>query len=107
MKVRSDLPLDPEVIKSIHRSRVREKTLLFLDDIFPKSSYLSQIGREIKSDPSNVKGCLEGMGERYKAERSLIELGLVEEVDERYRVSERGRDIAEKIKRSSFPKMRS
>ncbi|QRF74544.1 hypothetical protein Thermo_00025 [Thermoplasmatales archaeon] len=68
---------DGNVIRSLNRSELRRKALFYLLSIYPYRSYLSEISRAIKSDPSNVKGCLEGLGVRYTVEESLVGLALV------------------------------
>ncbi len=72
-----ELVADGNVIRSLNRSELRRKVLFYLLSIYPYRSYLSEISRAIKSDPSNVKGCLEGLGVRYTGEESLVGLGLV------------------------------
>ena len=54
------------------------------------------------SDPSNVLGCLKGMGNRYNGSYSLIEMGLVECIDESgmkiYVITNYGRNVVEYLK---------
>jgi predicted transcriptional regulator with HTH domain len=72
-----ELVADGNIIRSLNRSELRRKVLFYLLSIYPYRSYLSEISRAVKSDPSNVKGCLEGLGVRYTGEESLIGLSLV------------------------------
>lgn len=72
-----ELVADGNIIRSLNRSELRRKVLFYLLSINPYRSYLSEISRAVKSDPSNVKGCLEGLGVRYTGEESLVGLGLV------------------------------
>ncbi|OKY79079.1 MAG: Transcriptional regulator containing HTH domain [Candidatus Methanohalarchaeum thermophilum] len=94
--------LDPEVIRSLNKSSLREKILLFLNDVEPKYAYLSEIARSVRSDPSNVSGCLEGMKKRYSERLSLVEMGLVEVIEKDrhsyYGITEKGQKAAEYIK---------
>ncbi len=69
--------IDGNILRSLNRSELRRKVLFYLLSIYPYRSYLSEISRAVKSDPSNVKGCLEGLGVRYTGEESLIGLGLI------------------------------
>lgn len=72
-----EMVADGNIIRSLNRSELRRKVLFYLLSIYPYRSYLSEISRAVKSDPSNVKGCLEGLGVRYTNEESLVGLGLV------------------------------
>ncbi|NJE29465.1 transcriptional regulator [Thermococcus sp. 18S1] len=94
-----DVPMfiDPFVIRSINRSELRKRILLYLDEIYPSPTYLSEIARVVKSDPSNVKGALVGLGNRYNGHSSLVSLGLVEVVTDGgfkyYRLTEYGKQV--------------
>jgi len=95
--------VDPFVIRSINRSELRKRILFYLDQIYPSPTYLSEIARMVKSDPSNVKGALSGLGNRYNGSSSLVSLGLVEIVnDDRgfkyYRLTEYGRRVVKLLK---------
>ena len=94
--------IDPHIIRSINKSTLRRRVLLYLDSVYPNADYLANIARAVKSDPSNVLGCIRGMGNRYNGNSSLIELGLVEviEVDgyKYYRITELGRRVVKFIK---------
>ncbi len=48
--------IDPQVLRSIHRSELRKKILMYLSEIYPSATYLSEIARVVGSDPSNVRG---------------------------------------------------
>ena len=72
-----ELIADGNIIRSLNRSELRRKVLFYMLSIYPYRSYLSEISRAVKSDPSNVKGCLEGLGVRYTGEESLVGLGLI------------------------------
>jgi len=96
------LTIDPHILRSINKSSLRKKVLLYLDSIYPNADYLTNIARMVGSDPSNVLGCLKGMGNRYNGNSSLIELGLVEVVErdgyKYYRVTEFGRKVAKHVR---------
>ncbi len=102
----STMFIAPFVIRSINRSGLRKKILLYLDQIYPSPTYLSEIARAVKSDPSNVKGALIGLGNRYNGHSSLVSLGLVEVVTEKgfkyYRLTEYGREVV-KLLKSYYP----
>ncbi len=89
--------IDPVIIRALNKSDLRRKVLFYLDAIYPNFTYLSEMARAIKSDPSNVLGCLKGMGNRYNGNSSLIELGLVECVEKGghkyYRLTEYGKEV--------------
>jgi len=89
--------VDPIIIRALNKSELRRKVIFYLDSIYPNYAYLSVIARDINSDPSNVLGCLRGLGNRYNGNSSLIELGLVE-VTERggnkyYKLTEYGKEV--------------
>ncbi|PTD94828.1 hypothetical protein C9439_00350 [archaeon SCG-AAA382B04] len=96
--------IDPEILRSIKKSRLREEILLFLFDIKPQYSYLSEIARNVRSDPSNVLGCIKGMSKRYSESRSLMELNLVGVVEKDgksyYGITDKGVSVAKYIKNS-------
>ncbi len=89
--------IDPVIIRALNKSDLRRKVLFYLDSIYPNYTYLSEMARAIKSDPSNVLGCLRGMGNRYNGNSSLIELGLVEVIErggyKYYRLTEYGKEV--------------
>ncbi len=91
--------IDPMIVRSLNRSDLRRKILFYLYKIYPNVAYLSEIAKAVKSDPSNVLGCLKGMGERYRDNFSLISLGLVEVVKignyKYYRLTEYGKKVVE------------
>ena len=94
--------IDPFVIRSINRSELRKRILLYLYEIYPSPTYLAEIARVVRSDPSNVKGALVGLGNRYNGHSSLVSLGLVEIIEENgfkyYRLSEYGKRVVELLK---------
>ncbi len=77
--------------------------LFYLYNVYPNSDYLSNISKMIRSDATNVLGCIKGMGNRYNGSSSLIELGLVEVVErdgfKYYRITELGRKVVEYVKK--------
>ena len=91
---------DGNVIRSLNRSELRRKALFYLLSIYPYRSYLSEISRAIKSDPSNVKGCMEGLGVRYTGEESLVGLGLIsiEQTKNGFKYYKVNQDYVEDIK---------
>jgi len=96
------LIIDPHVLRSLHRSELRKRILFYLNEIYPAPTYLSEIARVVGSDPSNVKGALVGMGNRYNGESSLVYLGLVEEINKDgfryYRLTKYGKKVVEFLK---------
>jgi predicted transcriptional regulator with HTH domain len=88
----------PLVIRSLRRSNIRKKIAEYLFEISPSGSYTSEIAYNIKTTPTNVIGAIRGMGDRYKEEESLIDLGIVEQVTggkdvKLYRLTEMGKEI--------------
>ena len=69
--------MNGDIMRSLNRSKLRRRVLFHLLSIYPYKSYVSEIARNIRSDPSNVWGCLEGLGSRYTIEESLVSLLLV------------------------------
>ncbi len=93
----------PLVIRSLRRSNIRKKIAEYLFEISPSGSYTSEIAYNIKTTPTNVIGAIRGMGDRYKEEESLIDLGIVELVTggrdvKLYRLTEMGKEIIISIK---------
>lgn len=97
------LTIDPHILRSINKSVLRRKVLFYLYKIYPNYDYLANIARVIRSDPSNVIGCIKGMGHRYNGSSSLIELGLVEVVEKEgfkyYKITELGRKVVDYVKK--------
>lgn len=97
--------IDPQVLRSVHRSELRKRILMYLNEIYPSATYLSEIARVVGSDPSNVRGALVGLGNRYNIESSLVYLGLVEEVHNNgfkyYRLTDYGRQVVGYLKEYS------
>ena len=81
---------------ALRRSWVRRKVLSYLASIQPRPTYPQEIARRIGARSGDVIGALRGGDGRYKADLSLIELGLVEMVTsdgwpkKLYRVTELG-----------------
>ena len=69
--------MNGDIMRSLNGSELRRRVLFHLLSIYPYKSYVSEIARSIQSDPSNVWGCLEGLGTRYTIEESLVNLSLV------------------------------
>lgn len=94
--------MDPFVIRSINKSELRKRILLYLYEIHPNASYLAEISRIIRSDPSNVRGALIGLGNRYNGSSSLVSLGLVEVLErdgfKYYRLSDYGKKVVESLR---------
>ncbi|BAA29633.1 135aa long hypothetical protein [Pyrococcus horikoshii OT3] len=94
--------IDPHVLRSLHRSELRRRILQYLYEIYPSATYLSEIARVVGSDPSNVRGALVGLGNRYNGESSLVYLGLVEEIRNNgfkyYRLTEYGKKVVEMLR---------
>ncbi|WP_292459511.1 helix-turn-helix domain-containing protein [Methanothermococcus sp.] len=94
--------INPTILRSLNKSKLRKKILFFLYKIHPQGVYLSELSRWVNSDPSNVLGCLKGMGTRYNGNYSLIEMGLVECIDEAgmkiYVITKYGKNIVEYLK---------
>ena len=94
--------INPTILRSLNKSKLRKKILYFLYRIAPQGVYLSELSRCVKSDPSNVLGCLKGMGNRYNGNFSLIEMGLVKCVEEDgmkiYSITKYGKNVVECLK---------
>lgn len=94
--------IEPQVLRSLHRSELRKRILMYLNEIYPSATYLSEIARVIGSDPSNVRGALVGLGNRYNNESSLVYLGLVEEISRNgfkyYRLTEYGKKVVDYLR---------
>ncbi len=93
----------PLVIRSLRRSNIRKKIAEYLFEISPSGSYTSEIAYSIKTTPTNVIGAIRGMGNRYKEDDSLIDLGIVEQVTggkdvKLYKLTEMGKEIISSIK---------
>jgi len=94
----------PLVIRSLRRSNIRKKIAEYLFEISPSGSYTSEIAYNIKTTPTNVIGAIRGMGDRYKEDESLIDLGIVEQVTggkdvKLYKLTDMGKEIIASIKR--------
>ena len=83
----------PIVIRSLRRSNIRKKIAEYLFEISPSGSYTSEIAYSIKTTPTNVIGAIRGMGDRYKEDESLIDLGIVEQITKENRVSKETQSI--------------
>jgi len=70
-----------DVFRSLRRSRVRTKTLMFLYKSYPMASYPAEIARKTGIDPTNILGGLRGMGSRFDESSSLLNVRLVEKVE--------------------------
>jgi len=91
--------ITPHILRSLHRSDLRKRILLYLYDIYPLATYLSEIARVVGSDPSNVREALVELGNSYNGESSLVYLGLVEKIDnDRYRLTEYGKKVVEHLR---------
>ena len=92
---------EPQILRSLRRSRVRTEIVMYLYKIYPDASYPADIARNIGIDPTNILGGLRGMGSRYDKSNSLIERGVVEKVELEdatyYRLSERGKSVIESL----------
>jgi predicted transcriptional regulator with HTH domain len=66
--------VEPEVIFSLRKSRVRREVLTFLMGISPKCSYPSEIARRTHLNVNDVVGALHGTSGRYHRENSLERL---------------------------------
>lgn len=91
--------LEPQILRSLRRSRVRTEIVMYLYKIYPNASYPADIARNIGIDPTNILGGLRGMGSRYDKSNSLIERGVVEKVELEgatyYQLTERGKSLLE------------
>ncbi len=96
------ITIDPHILRSINKSSLRKKVLFYLYSIYPNYDYLANISRRVRSDPTNVLGCLKGMGNRYNGSSSLIELGLVEVIEKDgykyYRITDLGRKVVDYVR---------
>ncbi len=71
--------VDGLVLLSVRRSQARSEVLAFLARRGP--SYVTLIAEGTGLRVNTVSGALNGAGERYSQELSLVSLGLVEEVE--------------------------
>ncbi|RLI75762.1 hypothetical protein DRP05_14175 [Archaeoglobales archaeon] len=94
--------IDPQIVRALNKSVLKKRVLFYLNSIHPNADYAANIARMIRSDPSNVLGCLRGMGNRYNGNSSLIGLGLVEISNinryKYYRITELGRRVVDYLK---------
>lgn len=86
-----------EIRKSLNRSKLRIMILKYL--LKNGSDYISEIARGVFSDPSNVKGALEGLGIRWKEQHSLVGLGLVMQNGNNYCITMLGKKALEIVSR--------
>ena len=94
----------PLVVRALRRSNVRKKIAEYLFEISPSCSYTSEIAYNVKTTPTNVIGAIRGMESRYRAEESLLGLGLVEEKNggkniRLYALTPFGKEILESVSR--------
>jgi len=90
--------LRPLVMRSLRRSSVRKRIAEYLFEISPSGSYTSEIAYNVKTTPTNVIGALRGMNTRYRDEKSLLSLNLVEIVEgsknvKIYKLTDFGKEI--------------
>lgn len=94
--------INPHVVRTLNKSNLKKKVLYYLNSIYPNADYAANIARMTRSDPSNVLGCLRGMGNRYNENNSLIELGLVEVMNinghKYYKITDLGKKVVEYLK---------
>jgi predicted transcriptional regulator with HTH domain len=69
---------EPQVLRSLRRSRVRTEIVMYLYKIYPEESYPAEIGRNIEIEPTNILGGLRGMNHRFDESNSLLGMGLVD-----------------------------
>ncbi|MEA1993728.1 MAG: archaellum operon transcriptional activator EarA family protein [Euryarchaeota archaeon] len=67
---------------SLRRSKLRREVLIYLVDIHPKKAYTAEISKEAELRSTDVCGALNGLSDRFKKERSLVNLGLVKRTKE-------------------------
>ena len=74
---------------------------MYLHKIYPEASYPAEISRNVRIATTNVLGALRGMGKRFVASNSLLELELVDKIERDgetyYRLSERGKSFIDGI----------
>ena len=94
--------IDPQIVRALNKSVLKKRVLFYLNSIYPNADYTANIARMVRSDPSNVIGCLRGMGSRYNGNSSLIELGLVEIKNingyKYYKITELGKKVVSYLK---------
>lgn len=66
-------------IKSLRRSNIRKRIVIYLNNISPNWSYLSEISYQVNTPGRNVKGAIYGIGNSYKKSDSLLCLNIIEE----------------------------
>jgi predicted transcriptional regulator with HTH domain len=98
---------DEEIVKSLKRSRIRARILLFIYRQYFRQANLKVICKELGICPGNALGALIGSKKRYKVEASLVGLELMErlEIDAdgrkiiQYKITEKGVRIAGMIEK--------
>jgi predicted transcriptional regulator with HTH domain len=95
---------DEEISKSLRRSKIRVAILIFINRQYFRQANLKIICKELGISPSSALGALLGSNKRYKAESSLVGLGLLERLETdleikiiQYRITERGARIASNL----------
>lgn len=100
---------DEEIVKSLKRSMVRTRILVFIYRQYFRQANLKLICKDLRICPGNVLGALVGYKKRYKKEASLVGLGLMERMETdmegnkiiQYRITEKGVSIASMLENES------
>ena len=96
-----------EIVSSIWKSKIRVKILRYLYEIHPSNSYSFEIGYHTKTRPPNIMGAIDGKMKRYRKDRSLIALGLVEEITENkrmrlFRITKLGKEVIDYLNKNNY-----
>jgi len=90
-----------QILRSLRRSRVRTEIVMYLYEIYPKTSSATNIARNTKIATTNVLGGLRGRGKGFTKSKSLLELGLVDKIEDNdriyYQLSKRGKSLMENL----------
>jgi len=101
-----------EIKSSLRKSRLRREVLSFLASIYPEASYSYEVSRALGISATQVLGVIKGLPKSYEPKKSLLALGLVEEVDcyaigriKFYRISKLGLSIVNFLRQEPYSKL--
>jgi len=82
----SKYDLKPIIIRSLRRSSIRRKVVIYLFEISPNWSYTADIAYNVKTPSHNIIGAIHGKNIQYSDDKSLISLHLVEQSFDLYKL---------------------
>lgn len=93
--------LEPLVLRSLIKSRVRSKIIEYLARKHPNPAYLAEIEKATKSSRTHILGAIFGKSEKYSEIYALAPLGRVNVINDNgfkfYALTERGFKVAQII----------